>query len=177
LGPIDGPATWTLQQSMPGMQHSTLQQNSPAAQAICMLQTASGSVQIPLSQNGWAPVHCLPHVPQLLMSFCSLTQVLLQHAVPAMQSLVHVVPLELDELAAVEVDVVLPVEVDAVPAVELDVVPAPAPLALVPVETCAPLPAVAWSPPAPLDPLPTVLPQPKSASTVPIVAKKGRFMR
>jgi hypothetical protein len=78
---IDGPS-FTSQQICPGEQHWVPQQNSLPEQAAPL---HGGVLHVPLLQYGCVPVHLLPHVPQLRMSFWWFTQRSPQQARPVPQ--------------------------------------------------------------------------------------------
>src|SRR5690349_12498681 len=63
-GPSGPPGT--TQQSSPGLQHSSLQHCSSCPQLVPAPH--SGAPHVPSSQNGKAPLHSLPQVPQFLTS-------------------------------------------------------------------------------------------------------------
>jgi hypothetical protein len=129
-----------------------------------------GSMQVPLLQYGWPATgvtHECPQVPQLWMSFSSLTHWPLQHVRPPAQGNGQTLPLELDELDAVVVD-----------EDELDVVPLLDDVVVMPLdeELCAPpvppevdvvaelVVCVPPTPPAPLKLGPPCEPHPKTAT-------------
>jgi hypothetical protein len=189
LGPMDTP--WgTSQQSIPPAQHWSPQQVSLAGHGW---PAHGGSPQVPALQKGLFPWHFFPHVPQLWMSFISLTHAPSQQVSPAPHPGEHVFPPLLDEvlvvlelevvLAVPELEVVLAVPVELVLVPELVVVPELLVVVGLPLAVEPPvLPEVVlFAPPAPpvlkstvaLPPQPT---RPTSATTV-MPASKGLFMR
>lgn len=72
------------------MQHIPFMQTMPDAQACPQLAQLLGSLlrslQAPEQQAGVVPVQTWPQAPQLFLSLCSLTQVLLQQFWPEGQS-------------------------------------------------------------------------------------------
>jgi hypothetical protein len=111
-GPLTGPGT--VQQISPAVQQSLPQQEPPAPQ-VCPLQ--GGVPHVPRLQYGFGPLHLLPHVPQLLMSFFRLTQAPPQQPKPGIVHFVGSQPppeLELDELdVLVLLDELAPVDDEA----------------------------------------------------------------
>lgn len=119
--PVIGSGAWhlisegpwfTSQQIWPAVQHCPPQQKSVPEQ---MPPLHGGVPHVPLLQNGWAPGHLLPHVPQLRMSFWWFTHTLPQQASPLLQfAAVQVLVPELLELLLL-LELLVPVVVPPVP--------------------------------------------------------------
>jgi hypothetical protein len=115
--------SFTVQQSWPGEQHTSAQQNPPEHAPASIPH--GGIAHMPLLQNGSGPgpTHDRPHAPQLLMSFASLTHVPPQQLSrqPHSASVVQPPPVPddetLDDVVVVELleDVVRVAVVDDVP--------------------------------------------------------------
>jgi hypothetical protein len=79
------------------LQQAAPQQNAPPMQVIPILH--GGAMHVPLLQYGCAVMpeeHCLPQMPQLLMSFTRSTHWPLQHVLPGLHIIGHDPPLELE---------------------------------------------------------------------------------
>ena len=68
---MKGPGPWTWQQSSPASQQ-TLPQHVLVPPQFVLPKHGCAMHPVPL-QNGVEPLHSLPQLPQLLMSFCRFT--------------------------------------------------------------------------------------------------------